>query len=565
MSTRFNHLNFPNHWEHYWTKYPEGYTILEALLNWVRQVNDMSDNLTDINERMDEFIAQFDGELQSKVSALLTEWMEAGILDDIINEAIFSDLNEKITNAIDIPVKDFLQVPEETYDNAITRAIDSVITSQPITLTFPREDVKLYEVVTRRDFLTLNAYGTNFIPTSVSDFMWTHYGDYFTVKGCSVTPETTDVFRGFKHMNDAQTPLSSYGYYKDVLMTNLYQGIDFYNESGLGGACYRHRLNNVRVIYDREPRKVLGSFGIRFHNNDVNGDSAGNDTKLIDVFIKGYEKNLIVGKSVGTKLHMCGLDGGAIAIELDQGSYFTVSQSYVEYNDTFISYINEPYRPMLIATTVGNYSTYSTGQLYNDEQLLNIDASSPPIREMKHVHPDDSDYSIVSRLSSGHGGGIWIDNEGVAYDFTDIDGDFILKPTKNIDLYEHIPSGNKKIFGDHTSTEYTTIDGKGTVMYQKLAPNTGLTVLSDGVTSPDTGRNPFLKTANTVGTSIVALDYGIVGQKVTLIVDDPNTTLVHSPTFNLKSKTDVICEQGDTFEFICSEVTTEKDGVWYEV
>jgi hypothetical protein len=40
----FSPLNVPDQWNQYFTKYPQGYTILEALLNWVQQVDDMVDN-----------------------------------------------------------------------------------------------------------------------------------------------------------------------------------------------------------------------------------------------------------------------------------------------------------------------------------------------------------------------------------------------------------------------------------------------------------------------------------------------------------------------------------------
>lgn len=98
---KFNHLNVPETWQHYWSKYPEGYTILEALLNWVAQVDSMVDNQNDLNTRvtgfrteLDEFIAQFDTNLQGQVEDTLSEWQTSGFLDVVINAALQTQIDE---------------------------------------------------------------------------------------------------------------------------------------------------------------------------------------------------------------------------------------------------------------------------------------------------------------------------------------------------------------------------------------------------------------------------------------------------------------------------------------
>lgn len=48
---RFPKLQFPESWSHYWSKYPEGFTILESLISWVSQVDKMTEKL---NENQDE-------------------------------------------------------------------------------------------------------------------------------------------------------------------------------------------------------------------------------------------------------------------------------------------------------------------------------------------------------------------------------------------------------------------------------------------------------------------------------------------------------------------------------
>ena len=108
---RFNHLSIPDPWKHYWTKYPEGYTLLEALFNWVHQVNALTDNVNDWNERLDEFIQTFDKELQETISDILTDWKESGYLEIVIEQAlqnqidrVESDLQDRAINVMNPPV-----------------------------------------------------------------------------------------------------------------------------------------------------------------------------------------------------------------------------------------------------------------------------------------------------------------------------------------------------------------------------------------------------------------------------------------------------------------------------
>lgn len=102
---KFNHLNVPNSWQQYWTKYPEGYSIIEALINWVGQVDDMVDNINDLNDRMDEFIESFEADLQDTVADMLNEWKDDGTLADIINNEVFGEKQ----NISDLPYIDVVQ------------------------------------------------------------------------------------------------------------------------------------------------------------------------------------------------------------------------------------------------------------------------------------------------------------------------------------------------------------------------------------------------------------------------------------------------------------------------
>ena len=81
---KFKKLMIPPQWKEYWTAYPHGYTILEALVDWLSEFNGIVDNINDLNEYMEDFINQWQGEMREEVTQLLTEWKEQGVLEDIL-------------------------------------------------------------------------------------------------------------------------------------------------------------------------------------------------------------------------------------------------------------------------------------------------------------------------------------------------------------------------------------------------------------------------------------------------------------------------------------------------
>lgn len=100
----FNHLNVPEYWERYFTKYPQGMTILESLFEWVSQVDSMVDNQNKLNDNVqqfrkeiDAFVGRFDERLQAEVTVTLKDWQDTGFLDVVISEAIQWQLDDYIS------------------------------------------------------------------------------------------------------------------------------------------------------------------------------------------------------------------------------------------------------------------------------------------------------------------------------------------------------------------------------------------------------------------------------------------------------------------------------------
>lgn len=175
MSTRFNRLNVPDQWEHYWSRYPQGYTIMEALLNWVNQVDNMVENVNDWNEYLENFVETFDEQLAPTVRDMLNEMEADGRLADIINETIFADLNQKIDSVAysiyptNTPAEIIDILNSELYNTIIFKEGTYNITTVDVVLQGDRHWVFDGEVnffygstVTNSDMFTINANGHSF-------------------------------------------------------------------------------------------------------------------------------------------------------------------------------------------------------------------------------------------------------------------------------------------------------------------------------------------------------------------------------------------------------------------
>lgn len=192
MSKKFKQLLVPEGYRHYWSKYPEGYTILEALLNWVDSVNQLTENVNDWNIYLDDFVENFDEKLRPTVREMLNEMEQDGRLADIINEEIFSYKVDR-DNMDDIAISvNFLGADSNNTDNttpiknAIQEAKDkqtSVAFSGDLTVTssVPEiHDVSTIGVgsITRGTdtwYITPNDTQTNTIYVS-DDYLETHDG-----------------------------------------------------------------------------------------------------------------------------------------------------------------------------------------------------------------------------------------------------------------------------------------------------------------------------------------------------------------------------------------------------
>ena len=98
---KHKHLYVPDQWKEYWSAYPQGYTILESLIDWVHQVNNMADNLNDFYGRLkhfrkeiDTFKKNFGEDLQDEVERTLIDWQASGFLTVVIDAVLQSQMDD---------------------------------------------------------------------------------------------------------------------------------------------------------------------------------------------------------------------------------------------------------------------------------------------------------------------------------------------------------------------------------------------------------------------------------------------------------------------------------------
>lgn len=104
----FKHIHkitVPSHWERYFTKYPNGYSILESFMEIVSKFNALLEEYEEIGDFVEEtkeelfkelndFLNRFDKNLENEVDDLLSEWLDNGILEEIIEKTLDTQVDE---------------------------------------------------------------------------------------------------------------------------------------------------------------------------------------------------------------------------------------------------------------------------------------------------------------------------------------------------------------------------------------------------------------------------------------------------------------------------------------
>lgn len=300
MSKHYGHhnhyskLHIPDHWEHYWSKYPNGYTLLEALISWTSQVNDMivsynhmSDDMvaldrnfralekelraswdgykdhtektyTDFREEIltivNNWIATIEPTIQDTVVSSLSSWLDDGTLADIINNDVFDmkansvDL-EKTNNVIDVYIS---PANFPSLDDAISYARDNgkVIKADTIDMKkhhdFRGVGLEIDEIITNGFMVILGAYnvanpnkpavaGRHYRPPqTIGNIIGTdNHQNEVIIRGACYQVITVQSYNGFiqLRMNDQEGTGDYAGTYPSTF--NAYSTFNFLNVKGV--------------------------------------------------------------------------------------------------------------------------------------------------------------------------------------------------------------------------------------------------------------------------------------------------------------------------------------------
>lgn len=144
FNLKFNQLEIPKQWREYWTKYPHGYTIIEALCSWLTTVNHVIENQNQLGQYMDDFINTFQGELKAEVKTTLEEWRQSGFLDVVITE-VLHDIEENLTERVDqaeAALESGLQTMGDELDNMQTALTQALADMMPLAATAGTSDIE---------------------------------------------------------------------------------------------------------------------------------------------------------------------------------------------------------------------------------------------------------------------------------------------------------------------------------------------------------------------------------------------------------------------------------------
>jgi hypothetical protein len=269
--------------------------------------------------------------------------------------------------------------------------------------------------------------------------------------------------------------------------------------------------------------------------------------------------------------------GGTFALgDKDGGidnTYFEISSA----NDQAQVWLNAS-RALDLDSVGGNYYIGdidgATSYIYMDATNFNVDLFTNSVRGLRvsatgttiGVGTAAVDYTLTFDGNTNDGVITWDESAGVfLFDHAvDITGNLSVTGSSDLDgavvINESGADVDFRVEGDTDVNLLTTDAGNDKVGIGTIAGGGKLTV--DGNignlstitftsldTTPDVSGSNFFKTANAGATSITNFDNGVTTQRITIVVNDANTTFVEGATLALKEGANYVASSGDVLTF----------------
>jgi len=290
--------------------------------------------------------------------------------------------------------------------------------------------------------------------------------------------------------------------------------------------------------------------------SSFNWSTIGNRTS----YIRNFKSAITINAgSVSHNKFTAYLEVGDVAVEFLTASYNMNVFDLVPDNVTHLIkphvnigrgnvYILPNYQNYSVDTSAGGLSHYDTvlcfnDLTYNNGGVLALGFKNAPL--IRPVYP--SAYGLLGDVDNYVG--VWITGK----DWTGTPTDWKGPGKVGIRYYGSIVFYNTNIDQKILESRYNGVTQIR--CYAGMAVNT----IPDGFTTPPVSGGNVFKTDNSSATSIIDFSDATVGQKITVIFGDSNTTIVHGSGIILRGGTSVTPSADSVMEFVY-------DGTnWYEV
>ena len=164
----FEKLQISDTWEKYFKNYAQGATVVEQLINWVSQTNNLIKNVNDWNIWLEGFVNHYSENLKEEIRIRLQKMYDDGVINEIINN--FIKLKGK---ELDITMKNLLS-KQNAFEEKISSENSQKFSSQDEKIeTLKREtNSKIDEKIQEQDSkIQLSVNSQNEKIESIENFM----------------------------------------------------------------------------------------------------------------------------------------------------------------------------------------------------------------------------------------------------------------------------------------------------------------------------------------------------------------------------------------------------------